>query len=210
MLQGTLFAPESAWRPPNLADLPQDWNAYDRVAIDCETCDPTLKKLGPGVRRGSYVTGVALGFGMQEGYYLPVRHLGGDNMDDPEQVWAYLRYQAKHFRGEVVGAKISYDIDFLAQAGVEFGPDVLFRDVQVAEPLINELHKSYSLNSCLARHDLPLKDESLLREAASAYRIDPKAEMWKLPARYVGAYAEGDVTLPLQLLRRQEQILVDR
>ena len=43
------------------------------------------------------------------------------------------------------------------------------------------------------------KDESVLYEAAKSWGVDPKAEMYKLPAMYVGAYAERDAQLTLEL-----------
>jgi DNA polymerase I-like protein with 3'-5' exonuclease and polymerase domains len=127
-------------------------------------------------------------------------------MEDPDQALAYVRHQAAHYRGEVVGAKLSYDIDFLAEAGVVF-PHATFRDVQVAEPLLDELQLSYSLDNILARHGLPGKDEALLREAASIFKCDPKRDLHQLPARYVGPYAEADATRPLTLLKRQEALI---
>ena len=36
------------------------------------------------------------------------------------------------------------------------------------------------------------KNEAALYEAAKDWGVDPKAEMYKLPAMYVGAYAEKD------------------
>lgn len=199
----TLFPPESSWRPPRLAELPQDWRATPRLSIDTETCDPLLRKLGPGVRRGGYVAGVSFCFEDGRPVYLPLRHGGGDNVEDPERALEYLRHQAQHFEGEVVGANLGYDLDFLAEAGVEF-PAATFRDVLIAEPLLDELQLTYSLDACLGRHGLPLKDEALLREAAAAFKVDPKTQLHELPARYVGQYAEGDAERPLQLLKAQE------
>lgn len=209
MLQGQLFMPESSWSPPRLSELPQDWNVTPRLGLDTETCDPLLKKLGPGVRRGGYIAGISFAFDEGGAWYLPLRHLGGDNMDDPGRALDYVRYQAYNYRGEIVGAKLSYDLDYLEEAGIVF-PLATFRDVQVAEPLIDELQFSYSLDACLARHGLPLKDESLLRDAAAQYKIDPKAEMYKLPARFVGPYASVDAVRPLQLYAKQEVILQEQ
>ena len=205
-LQQPLFPPPSLWQPPRLADLPADWRVSRRIGLDTETCDPTLKLLGPGVRRGAFVAGISFALSPQRAHYLPLRHLGGDNVADPEQALAYVRDQAAAYDGEVVGAKISYDLDFLAQVGIHF-PLARFLDVQVAEPLIDELQFSYSLDSILARHGLPLKDEALLRQAALEYRVDPKKDLWQLPARYVGPYAEADATRPLELLERQEAVI---
>ena len=43
------------------------------------------------------------------------------------------------------------------------------------------------------------KNESALQEAAKEWGIDPKAEMYKLPAIYVGEYAERDAEITLEL-----------
>ena len=43
------------------------------------------------------------------------------------------------------------------------------------------------------------KSEKTLRHAASEFGVDPKAEMYKLPAKYVGAYAEQDAAVTLRL-----------
>ena len=41
------------------------------------------------------------------------------------------------------------------------------------------------------------KNESDLYQAAKDWGVDPKAEMYKLPAIYVGAYAEADAQITL-------------
>jgi DNA polymerase I-like protein with 3'-5' exonuclease and polymerase domains len=205
-LQGALFPPETTWKPPRLADLPQNWNLCPRIGLDTETNDPTLKTLGPAVRRGGYIAGISFALSEDRGHYLPLRHLGGDNMPDPVAARDYVRDQAARYEGEIVGANLQYDIDYLAEAGIEF-PLATFRDVQVAEPLLDELQNSYSLENILRRHGFAGKVEEVLRTAAAEFRIDPKKDLWKLPARYVGAYAEGDATEPLKLLRVQEEKL---
>lgn len=201
------FDPRTDWQPPRLVDLPS-WAGAKRVAVDIETRDPQLKELGPGVRRGSYIVGVS--FAIEDGpaFYLPIRHEGGDNMN-PDTVLAYLQDQAAVFHGDIVGANLQYDLDFLAEVGVEFQPK-FFRDVQIAEPLLDELQFSYSLDAIAARHGMPGKAEEHLRVAAAGWGVDPKAGLWQLPARHVGAYAEQDARLPLQLLRRQERMLEEQ
>ena len=209
-LQQALFPPEAAWRPPtNASDLPADWNVSKRIGLDTETCDPTLKKLGCGARRGAFIAGISFALSEEKAWYLPVRHLGGDNVENPQLALGYVRYQAKKYTGEIVGANLQYDLDILASAGIEF-PLATFRDVQVAEPLLDELQFSYSLDNILGRHGMELKVEDMLRKAALEYGVDPKAELWKLPARYVGTYAEGDAILPLRLLRKQEEQLLEQ
>lgn len=139
-------------------------------------------------------------------YYLPFGHLGGDNLDE-QQVLAYVRDNARRFRGTLVGANLNYDLDYLAQQRIVF-PEIAYqRDIQIADPLIDELQLSYSMESISERHGLPGKDETLLRRVAGEFNVDPKGDLWKLAARYVGPYAEEDAALPLKILRRQEKII---
>lgn len=179
------------------------------MAVDVETRDDHLTTLGIGTRRGGYIVGYA--FAIEDGpkHYLPVRHDGGDNLD-AEQVRRYMQAQAKAFKGDLVGAHLSYDMEHMEYDGVSFSrDDVKWRDVQVAEPLIDELQDRYSLKHLLERYGLPGKDEDKLREAAAAYGLDPKKGLWRLPARFVGDYAEADVDRPLKLLRKQERKIDD-
>lgn len=208
-MQIPLITPPSAWTPPDLNTLPS-WEGAKRVAVDVETKDSLLREFGPGVRRPEdYITGIS--FAIEDGpaAYLPVRHLGGGNLP-VEAVFRYLQDQAKHFNGIIVGANLGYDLDWLAQEGVVYRQAKFFRDVQIAEPLLDELQLSYSLNNIAKRHGFQGKDETLLKEAAKYYRVNAKSEMWMLHSRYVGAYAEEDTRLPLQLLRKQERMIEEQ
>lgn len=191
-----------------MEDLPS-WDGAKRVGIDIETRDPHLDILGPSVRRGGYIVGVSFTMEDGESFYLPTRHEAGDNLDE-EQVMRYLKTMSKCFRGTLVGANLNYDLDYLAQVGINFSEVKWQRDVQVAEPLIDELQLSYSLDRICGRYQMPGKDETLLRQAAEEYGVNPKKDLWKLPARYVGPYAEVDSLRPLQLLRRQERIVEEQ
>lgn len=203
-MQLPLLVPESNWVAPCIADLPR-WEGTKRVAIDIETCDPTLKDLGPGVRRGAYIVGYS--FALEDGpkFYIPLRHAGGGNVEDIGLALGYLREQAAAFTGEIVGANLGYDLDFLIEIGMQFPNIKHFRDVQVAEAIIDELQLSYSLETICQKYLGIGKDEGLLREAANAYKINPKKDMYLLPAQFVGEYAEADANLPLLALRRQER-----
>lgn len=196
--------PESTWRPPLVSELPSSWAGLKRVGLDTETRDPTLKTLGPGGGRrpDSYSVGASLAFEDGPSFYLPTRHQGGDNCD--WDVYGYLRDMAKTFDGQLVGMNLGYDLDILGADDVEFKQVKYFRDVQVADVIINELENAYNLNAILGRLGLPQKDEVLLKQAAQAYGVDPKSSMWKLPARYVGPYADYDARAPLLALRKQE------
>lgn len=213
-----LFSPATHWTPPPMDTLP-GWKGAKRICVDVETRDDNLRELGIGVRRngsihpksgvsGNYVTGYSFTIEGGPSHYLPIRHEGGDNLPE-EQVLEYLRTQAATFNGDVVGANLSYDLDWLWENGIQFGPDAMMRDVQIADPLIYELHMNYSLKHIGERYGIAAKNEDLLREAANIYGVDPKAGMWKLPARFVGAYAETDTQAPLEILNRQEAKIKD-
>jgi len=201
-LQAPLWEPELTWKATPVSQLPS-WIDAKRICVDVECRDDDLKKLGPGVRRGGYVCGVA--FAIEDGpaHYLPIRHAGGNL--DAEHVWSYLHDQARMFGGEVVFNSAPYDLDYLWENKVEFYRAKWHRDVQVAEPLLDELQKQYNLDAICARRGLPGKDESELRKHAKEWGVDPKRELWRLHAGAVGAYGEGDVRAPLALLRVQEK-----
>jgi DNA polymerase I-like protein with 3'-5' exonuclease and polymerase domains len=213
MVQTPLFSPETGWKPRPVSRLPS-WKNAKRVAIDIETCDPDLRKIGPGVRRDGFMVGVSFAIEDGDSFYLPFAHEGGDNLDK-EKVLQYLRDQAKVFTGDLVTANGQYDLDYLAHSNVIFSPR-FFRDVQVAEPILDENQFQYNLDAIAVRYGLPGKHEDELKAACKAFgfkikkEYDIKKHLWKLPARYIGTYAEQDAALPLKLLRRQERIIDDQ
>jgi DNA polymerase I-like protein with 3'-5' exonuclease and polymerase domains len=203
------------WTPPKISELPS-WADAARVSVDIETCDPQLDDLGPGWYRGdAYVAGIA--FAIEDGpaHYLPIRHAGGDNLD-VDHALAYLRDQARDFRGEIAGAQLGYDIAGLEHDDIVFAQAAGYRDCLVNEPLIDPLQHTYGLDDVLRRRGLPGKDETLLREAMRVHGLpcktnkQVKQNLHRLPGRYVAPYAVRDVRGPLQLLRRQERDIEDQ
>jgi DNA polymerase I-like protein with 3'-5' exonuclease and polymerase domains len=65
--------------------------------------------------------------------------------------------------------------------------------------LVNENRFRYDLNSVANDYTGMGKNENALQEAAKEWGVDPKAEMYKLPAMYVGDYAEKDAEITLAL-----------
>src|SRR6184192_3760030 len=120
MQQPLFMTTSSDWRPPSLASLPS-WQGAKRIGFDVETRDELLTKLGPGSGRrpNTYITGISFAIEDGPGAYLPIRHDGGDNLP-LAGVLGYIRHQAKHFEGEIVGANLQYDIDFAASDGITF------------------------------------------------------------------------------------------
>lgn len=203
-IQLPLLPPESDWRPPALSSLPS-WKGARRISFDCETRDPFIQDLGPGYGRpNSYMIGYSFAIDGGPAFYVPLRHQGGDNVDDPIQALNYLRDNAAEFDGELVGMQLDYDLGWALTEQVEF-KRAKCRDIQIADALIYELHHRYSMKEIGKRWDIDAKDETQLEEAAKEYGVDPKSGMWRLPARYVGRYGTKDAVAPLQIYAKQEK-----
>ena len=198
-LQLTLTFKKSMWNTPiEYKDLSQ----YKEIAIDLETRDDGInEKLGAGWALGK---GEIVGFAVAvEGWkgYFPFGHLGGGNMI-PEQVKKYMK-DICALPCTKIFHNAQYDVGWLEASGIPVhGPIV---DTMIAAALIDENRFSYSLNALSVDYLNEIKAETELREAAAAHGIDPKAEMWKLPAEHVGYYAEQDAELTLKLWQRFKQ-----
>lgn len=191
-LQLAMFAPKSEWVPP--LELP-DITSASKIAIDLETCDPNLTELGPGWARGDgFVVGYAIATDGWSGY-IPVRHKGGGNLDER----IVNRWLKKVFEcpADKIMHNAQYDMGWIRRMGFTLNGRVI--DTMVIASLLDENRYSYSLNSIAYDYLNKTKSEKELNEAARSFGIDPKAEMWKMPAMYVGPYAEADATLTLEL-----------
>ena len=167
-----------------------------RVAIDLETCDPDLIKHGPGwpTKRGK-VIGIAIATASFKAYY-PIAHDGGGNMDE-KKIIKYIKSICDDDSIEKVFHNAQYDIGWLWTLGINVKGKV--HDTMVAAALIDENRYSYTLNSIVHEYLGEFKNEQKLREAAEAFGVDPKSEMYKLPAMFVGEYAEADADLTYKL-----------
>lgn len=203
-LQMPLNPTPITWKATPVSELPA-WTDAKRICLDVECRDDHLYELGPGVRRGGYVCGVA--FAIEDGpaHYLPMRHEGGGNLS-VEHVWQYVRDNVAAFSGELVFNMAPYDLDYLWENGVSTDHCKIL-DVQNAEPILDELQKTYGLDAICARRGLAGKDEEELRTHAKEWGVDPKTGLWRLHAGAVGRYATQDVRAPLALLRVQEKEL---
>jgi DNA polymerase I-like protein with 3'-5' exonuclease and polymerase domains len=90
-----------------------------------------------------------------------------------------------------------YDVCWLRAAGVKIYGKII--DTMVMASLLDENRLWYTLNSIAFDKLGKTKNETALNEAAQSWGIDPKSEMYKLPAMYVGNYAEKDAQLTLEL-----------
>jgi len=201
-LQLTLTFKKSMWNTPSEY---KDLSQYKEIAIDLETRDDGInERLGAGWALGK---GEIVGFAVAvEGWkgYFPFGHLGGGNMI-PEQVKKYMK-DICALPSTKIFHNAQYDVGWLEASGIKVhGPIV---DTMIAAALIDENRFSYSLNTLSVDYLNEIKAETELREAAAAHGIDPKAEMWKLPAEHVGYYAEQDAELTLKLWQRFKNEIV--
>ena len=200
-MQIPLFEPQSKWRPP--AVLPE---LDSVISVDLETHDPNIKKSGPGYkRRDGKVVGVAIADKHHQ-IYLPFDHFGGDNLDK-QTVLSYVKY-AINKADEIIMANATYDLGWLETLSLSVSCPV--RDIQVAEALIDEEKFSYSLDSISKKYLKKGKKEDGLQNAADTYGINAKSDMWKLPARHVGKYAEADARLTYDAYQHQIPILKEQ
>ena len=195
-----MFPPRSDWVAP---DILPDLSSASRIAVDLETKDPNLRVSGPGWATGDgHVTGIAIATDGWSGY-LPIRHEGGGNLD-AGFVFRWLN-KSLSTNCDKIFHNALYDVGWLRREGVTLNGKI--QDTVIAAPLIDENRRQYSLNSLGLDYCKEIKDETLLTEAAKSHGVDPKAEMYKLPAKFVGEYAEQDAVLTLKLWDKLKKLL---
>ena len=192
MTQIPLFQTPSEWTPPE--DVPNLSDAKE-IAIDLETYDPGIKQTGPGwATDNGYIAGIAIAVEGWKGYF-PIRHEGGGNFDE-----AILKRQIKKILDlpcDKIFHNAQYDVGWLRWWGLEVKGKII--DTLIAAPLVDENRFRYSLKELGKDYLKETKSEGLLYEAAKEWGVDAKGEMYKLPAMYVGPYAEQDADLTLRL-----------
>jgi DNA polymerase I-like protein with 3'-5' exonuclease and polymerase domains len=198
-----LFKPQTEWLPPEEF---KDLSSYDEIAIDLETKDPELKSMGSGSITGkAKIVGIALAVEGWSAYY-PIAHEGGGNMDK-KKVIDYFR-TVLNYPSTKIFHNAMYDVCFIRAEGLKINGKIV--DTMIAGSLVDENRFRYDLGS-LGRDYVGMgKNEAVLKETAKEWGIDPKSEMYKLPAMYVGEYAEQDAVLTLKLWQEmKKQILIE-
>ena len=192
-IQPSLFMPQTEWvLPDGLKDL----SKYKEIAVDLETNDPNLLEKGSGnVIGDGHVVGVAIAVEGWAGYY-PIAHDNGANLDK-DLVLGWLKTTFSKSDTTFIFHNAMYDVCWLRSMGITIKGKIV--DTMVASSLIDENRFSYSLNALCKKYIQEGKNETILIKAAQEWNLDPKKEMWRLPAIYVGQYAEKDAELTLKL-----------
>ena len=200
-MQFPLFTPPTEWVMP---DGYPDISDAREVAIDLETKDPNLRSHGSGwPRKDGHVIGIAVAV---EGasWYFPIRHENGSNLD-AKQTLRWLSHICSVERDYIMHNAM-YDLGWLWAEGIEVNGRII--DTMIVAACLDENRFSYALNPLGRDYLNERKSERDLHEAAQSFGVNAKAEMYKLPAHFVGAYAEQDAALTLKLWQHFKGLIV--
>lgn len=186
--------PASDWTPPT--ELP-DLRGAGVIAIDTETRDDGLRHdRGPGWAIGAgHVVGVSIASG-RGSVYVPLRHPDTENFDRG-QVERWLR-DHMHGPDRVVFQNAAYDLGWIT-TDFDIAVPEKFDDTMAMAYMLDEQRRAYNLDALCRWQGVPGKDETMLRDAARALGCDPKGDLWRMPGKYVGPYAEQDAASTLEL-----------
>jgi DNA polymerase I-like protein with 3'-5' exonuclease and polymerase domains len=197
--------PETGWK---LRDFP-NLTGITQIAIDTETYDPKIFETGPGWATGDgFVAGISIAT-EDQAWYFPIGHTVGENQDK-ESVLNFVRQIAEDEKTEKIFANAMYDIGWLSNLNISVKG--VIRDIQIAEPLLDEHAFSYSLNALSEKYLGETKTEdSLYRWASRAYGGNPDRKqagnIWRCPPTLVGPYAEADASLAIRVWNCQKPLL---
>jgi DNA polymerase I-like protein with 3'-5' exonuclease and polymerase domains len=205
-----LIVPDSAWGAPS--ELPDLRGRVTCIAEDTETKDDGLAaSRGPGwPYRSGYLCGVSWAWrtGTEtQSIYVPVRHPDTECFD-PDNVKRWMRDHRKVVKHWVYQSA-PYDLGWTkAEWGLE--PPQEIEDTSLQAFMVDENRLSYKLDDLCRWRGIEGKDETLLREVAAAYGYEGeiKQNLWRLPARFVGPYAEQDAIATLLLRDNLEKEIV--
>lgn len=216
--QFPLITPDTDWKVPG--ELP-DLTRVGEIALDTETRDDGLAQgRGPGwVYGAGHVAGV--GVAWRNGaeirrIYVPVTHPDTNNFPK-ENVARWVKAITR--KNRVILMNGPYDIGWL-NADMDVPVPPLVDDIGCMAVMIDETRrpiggfpKPYALDAICNWLGVEGKDESLLREAGEAYGFAPgdiKANMWRMPARFVGPYGEQDPVATMMCADRMWPSLLDQ
>ncbi|MAP75511.1 MAG: hypothetical protein CMK80_00310 [Pseudomonadales bacterium] len=197
-----MIIPQTEWLLPK--EYP-DLRKAEEIAIDLETRDPDLKKLGSGAIIGNgEVVGIAVAVDGWKSYF-PIAHEIGPNLDRTK-VLSWFKDVCESPSTKIFHNAM-YDVCWIRNLGIKING--LIVDTMIAASLIDENRFSYTLNTMSWTYLNKGKNEARLIEAAKERGLDAKADMWRLPAMEVGSYAEQDASLTLELWNKFKKIIIE-
>jgi DNA polymerase I-like protein with 3'-5' exonuclease and polymerase domains len=188
----------------------RDYRNDNLIGVDIETKDPCLLEKGPGVyRRDGYIVGVSLSNGEFSEYY-PIQHVD-TTPEERQKNMDYLKDQLGSSNRKVFANGL-YDLDWLVNwGGMKVGGS--FDDIQIAEPLLDEYRKSYSLDN-LAKDYLgqgKLTEGTIEYAKQQGWKLSAKGGaghlLWQMPQHIVAPYAAMDAEETVKIFKLQESKL---
>lgn len=145
-----------------------------------------------------------------EAAYVPVRHSGGGNIDQPEHFEQHLSKSIKEHKGKIIGHNVKFDMHFSENHGIKFGDQVA--DTMVYEALLNENRRSYSLENVAKQYNVtPKHGKTLYEYIAKQFDVPGTRDAMGHYHRLAGddpiavEYAAGDTITTKQLYDIQKK-----
>jgi DNA polymerase I-like protein with 3'-5' exonuclease and polymerase domains len=200
------------WHTPT--ELP-DLRRAGVIALDTETRDDRLRAdKGSGWATGEgYVCGVSVAYregGDIHAHYFPLRHPDSNNIDSV-RLFQWLRdLIASDMR--IVTQNGLYDWGWLrTDAGILVPPADRLEELRALATLVDENRHRYSLEELCKWRGLTGKDTTALEHGAAAIGLSKRdklhANIWRMPAHFVGPYAEQDAASTLALFESLNPVL---
>ena len=160
------------------------------------------------------IKGFVCGYSLSDGkhaYYVPVRHGGGGNIDNPEAFEAEMAKVIKARTKPLYTHNGKFDSHFSLSHGIELGSNL--EDTMISSALLDDNARSYSLKAQAARHkDIPQKqDTPLYHHLAEKFNVAAKgssmSEFWRLAGDdpMANEYAAGDTLTTFHLHEKHKQ-----
>ncbi len=152
-MQIPIFKPQTEWLPPE--SFPE-LSKHNEIAIDVETKDTDLVKMGSGsvVGNGDVVC-VAVAVPGWSGYY-PIAHEGGGNMDR-KKVLKWFQ-DVLNLPAVKIFHNAMYDVCWIRALGLSINGKIV--DTMIASALVDENQMRYDLNNCSKRYAGKGKNET--------------------------------------------------
>lgn len=151
----------------------------------------------------------------QESIYIPTRHQGGANIDNPALFEQQLNKEIENHHGKLIGWNIKFDAHFSQNHGVHLGKKII--DGMVMECLLDENKRSYALKSCLKEDGIEHKhDKALYDHIGAQFNVKPDRSSMGHYYRLAGndplavAYAEDDTRTTKLKYEKQKKKLYEQ
>lgn len=204
--------PDTGWLPPT--HFP-NLSAAKMISFDVETKETDFDH-GPGwARKQGHIVGIGIGADDGNGntgkWYFPMRHEVEPHLNlDPLHVVNFARDTLERTpQIPKVGANLTYDVGWLTEENIRVQGEL--HDVQFAEALLAE-DNEVNLGFLGFKYLQESKTSDLMyRWQSEAYggsaNDKQRANIYRTSPRLVGHYGEGDVDLPMRVLRAQWPLL---